>query len=143
MRLKRGSLRQLTGTPLVHILAERCSADSEPIGFAALSNWFAGCVFLLPGNAMLRITVQEEISTRRLNLSGKLVGPWVTETANVWRSLLRAGKQIEVDLNEVTSVDAAGRTLLASMHDAGARLRATGVENCALIAEIAEARERK
>lgn len=87
---------------------------------------------------MLRITVQEESATWRLNLSGKLAGPWVMETANVWRSVLRSGKQIEVDLNEVTGVDAAGRTLLASMHEAGASLRATGVENSALIAEIAE-----
>ena len=31
-----------------------------------------------------------------------------------------------------------GATLLASMHEAGASLRATGVENSALIAEIAE-----
>lgn len=87
---------------------------------------------------MLRITLQEQIETWRLNLSGKLAGPWVAETANVWGSVARSGKQIEVDLNEVTGVDAAGRRLLASMHEAGASLRATGIENSALIAEIAQ-----
>ncbi|HXK01136.1 MAG TPA: hypothetical protein VMS37_01965 [Verrucomicrobiae bacterium] len=86
---------------------------------------------------MLRITVHEESATWRLNLSGKLAGPWVTETENVWRSVLRSGKPIEVDLNEVTGVDAAGRTLLALMHEHGAILRATGIEISALIAEVA------
>jgi ABC-type transporter Mla MlaB component len=92
---------------------------------------------------MLRITVQENEAVWSLNLSGKLAGPWVVETANVWRSAPRSGKQIEVDLNEVTGVDAAGRVLLASMQQAGARLLATGVANCALIAEIARGHGRR
>lgn len=85
---------------------------------------------------MLRITVQETGTIWRLDLSGKLVGPWVAETANVWRLAPRSGKQIEVDLKEVTGVDAAGRTLLTEMHEAGARLLAAGVANSALIADI-------
>ena len=89
---------------------------------------------------MLRITVQEENETCRLKLSGKLAGPWVAETLNVWRSVRCSGKQIEVDLNELIGVDAAGRRLLASMHEAGASLRARGVANSALIAEVAEPR---
>jgi ABC-type transporter Mla MlaB component len=85
---------------------------------------------------MLRITVHESEGTWRLTLSGKLAGPWVAETANVWRSAPHSDKQIEVDLNEVTGLDAAGRSLLVSMHQAGARLRGIGVENSALIVEI-------
>lgn len=92
---------------------------------------------------MLRITVQEDGAVWSLKLSGKLAGPWVAETANVWRSVLRSGKQIEVDLNEVTGVDAAGRMLLTSMQEAGALLRATGVANSALIAEIARGHRRR
>jgi ABC-type transporter Mla MlaB component len=92
--------------------------------------------FYVAGKVMLRITVQECDETRRLTLSGKLAGPWVAETANAWRLALRSGKQIEVDLNEVTGMDAAGRSLLVSMHQAGAQLQATGVENSALIFEI-------
>jgi len=98
--------------------------------------------FKKAGKAMLRITVQEESARWRLNFSGKLAGPWVTEAEKVWRSVLRSGNQIEVDLNELTGVDAAGRTLLASMHQAGASLRATGVENCALVADIGQARRK-
>jgi ABC-type transporter Mla MlaB component len=85
---------------------------------------------------MLRITVQETSTIWRLDLSGKLAGPWVAETANIWRLAPRSGKQIEVDLKQVTGVDAAGRVLLTEMHRAGARLVAAGVANSALIAEI-------
>lgn len=89
---------------------------------------------------MLRITVQEESGVWRLCLSGKLAGPWVAETENVWRSAPSSGTQIEVDLKDVTGVDTAGRRLLVSMHQAGARLLAGGVANCALIAEIQRGR---
>jgi ABC-type transporter Mla MlaB component len=92
--------------------------------------------FLEPGNAVLRITVHEDSRVWRLNLSGKLAGPWVAETENVWRSAPHSGTQIEVDLKDVTGVDTAGRTLLAAMHQAGARLLAGGVENSALVSEI-------
>jgi ABC-type transporter Mla MlaB component len=85
---------------------------------------------------MLKITVQEDATIWRLNLSGRLVGPWVAETAKVWRSVPQSGKEVEVNLNEVTRIDSAGRRLLAAMHRAGARLLTGGVANSALIAEI-------
>jgi hypothetical protein len=86
---------------------------------------------------MLRITVHEESTVWRLSLSGKLAGPWVAETENVWRSAPSSGTQIEVDLKDVTGVDTAGRRLLAAMHGSGARLLPGGVANCALVSEIA------
>jgi hypothetical protein len=85
---------------------------------------------------MLRITVHGESGVWRLRLSGKLAGPWVAETENVWRSAPLSGTQIEVDLKDVTGIDAAGRTLLAAMHQAGARLLAGGIENSAIVTEI-------
>ena len=85
---------------------------------------------------MLRITVHEEGRQCRLELAGRLCGPWVGETENVWRSARCSGKQIEVDMREVTGVDDAGRTLLAVMHQSGARLIAKGVWMTALIEEI-------
>ena len=45
-------------------------------------------------------------------------------------------KQIEVDMREVTVVDAAGRELLAAMHQAGSRVVAEGVEMTALVDEV-------
>ena len=85
---------------------------------------------------MLRITIHEEGGQCRLELAGKLVGPWVAETRNVWLSAPCSGKELEVDMREVTGVDDAGRELLSAMHHAGARLIAKGVWMTALIEEI-------
>ena len=85
---------------------------------------------------MLRITVHQDGSQCRLELAGRLSGPWVDETKNVWRSQPCSGKEIEVDMREVRGVDTAGRELLVAMHQAGARLIAEGVWMTALIEEI-------
>jgi ABC-type transporter Mla MlaB component len=85
---------------------------------------------------MLRITLHQNGRQSRLVLAGRLSGPWVGETEDVWRSASRSGKEIEVDMTEVTGVDSAGRDLLAAMHRAGARLIANGVWMRALIQEI-------
>ena len=71
---------------------------------------------------MLRITVHEESKVCRLELAGKLEGPWVAETENAWRASLRPDRKIEVDLRQLTGIDNAGRDLLAAIHLAGACL---------------------
>jgi hypothetical protein len=86
--------------------------------------------------AMLRITVHEDGGQCRLELAGKLGGPWVAETENVWLSAPCSGKEIEVDMRQVTGVDDAGRELLAAMHRTGASFTAKGLAMTALIEEI-------
>jgi hypothetical protein len=85
---------------------------------------------------MLRITVHQDGRQCRLELAGRLCGPWVAETVNVWLSAPCSGKEIEVDMREVTGVDDAGRELLAAMHRAGVCFTAQGVAMTALIHEI-------
>jgi hypothetical protein len=85
---------------------------------------------------MLRITVHQDGGQCRLELAGKLGGPWVAETENVWLSTPCSGKETEVDMREVTGVDDAGRELLAAMHKAGVRFTAQGLAMTALIDEI-------
>jgi hypothetical protein len=86
---------------------------------------------------MLRIMLHQDGRQCRLELAGKLGGPWVGETERVWHSAPCSGKEIEIDMREVTGVDGAGRELLAAMHHSGARLIAKGVWMTALIEEIA------
>jgi hypothetical protein len=86
--------------------------------------------------AMLRITVHEEGGHCRLELAGRLGGPWVAETENVWLAAPCSGKEIEVDMREVTGVDDAGRELLAAMHRAGACFTTEGLAMTTLIEEI-------
>ena len=85
---------------------------------------------------MLRITVHEDSTFCRLELAGRLAGPWVLETKCVWRSALYSGRQIELDMRQLTGVDDAGRELLLAMHLTGVRLAAEGVWMKGLIEEI-------
>jgi len=85
---------------------------------------------------MLRITVQEDPTVWRLQLSGKLAGPWVAETENAWRSAPISDKRVEIDMREITWIDQAGRTLLQAMNQAGASFIAEGVATEALVEEI-------
>jgi hypothetical protein len=85
---------------------------------------------------MLRITVQEDLTLWRLHLSGRLAGAWVPETENTWRAAPIPGKQVEVDLREVTGIDEAGRCLLRAMNQAGAHFIAEGIAMEALVEEI-------
>jgi hypothetical protein len=85
---------------------------------------------------MLRITLHNDDTKCRLKLAGKLAGPWVAETENVWRSVSCSDKEIELDMTEVTGIDDAGRELLIAMHKAGARFVVQGVAMTALIEEI-------
>jgi hypothetical protein len=85
---------------------------------------------------MLRVTVHEDGTLCRLELVGRLGGPWVAEKEHAWRLSSCSDKQIEIDIRQVTGVDVAGRELLSAMHQAGARLVAQGIEMAALVEEI-------
>jgi len=85
---------------------------------------------------MLRITIHEDGKVCRLELAGKLEGPWVAETEMAWRASMRPDQKIEIDLRELTSVDNDGRDLLAAFHRSGACLIVEGVWMTALLGDL-------
>jgi ABC-type transporter Mla MlaB component len=85
---------------------------------------------------MLRITIHEDGKICRLELAGKLEGPWVAETEKAWRASLRPEQKIEIDLKQLTSVDNAGLDLLAAFHRSGACLIVEGVWMTALLGDL-------
>jgi hypothetical protein len=85
---------------------------------------------------MLRIMLHQDSAKCRLELVGRLCGPWVGETERVWGSAQSLVKEIEIDIREVTGIDNAGRDLLATMHQSGAHLIAKGVWMRALVEEL-------
>jgi hypothetical protein len=85
---------------------------------------------------MLRIAIHEDGKVCRLELAGRLEGPWVAETENAWRGSLRPDRRIEVDLRQLTAVDDAGRDLLATIQRVGACLIVEGVWMTTLISEL-------
>ena len=74
-----------------------------------------------------------------LVLEGRLAGPWVEELARCWARLRdeKHAGPIRVDLDGVTFVSAAGKALLARLHDDGAVLTARACMTSATIEEIA------
>jgi outer membrane protein TolC len=87
---------------------------------------------------MLRITIQESPQASTLKLEGKLVGPWVRELEQAW-SAVAPGRALIVDLADVTFIDYAAKTLLARMHDGGAKLVASSPMNRSIVDEIVRA----
>jgi ABC-type transporter Mla MlaB component len=87
---------------------------------------------------MLRITVHTDPTCLTLQLEGKLAGPWVGELAACWqRTVSDLGKPVDrVDLAGLTSIDAAGKQLLAAIHARGALLVAADCLMKATVLEI-------
>lgn len=72
---------------------------------------------------MLKITLHDSAKTFRLELEGKLAGPWVREVELCWQTAESSiqDKDLIIDMREVTFVDASGEALLKDLHKAGAQ----------------------
>lgn len=84
---------------------------------------------------MLRITIHHEGAVTRLQVEGKLAGPFAEELKKCW---LHAEPNVPlvVDLSSLTLIDAAGKDVLREMHRQGVRLAAAGLMTQAIIEEI-------
>jgi hypothetical protein len=78
---------------------------------------------------MLKISIVDNRTQRRLVLEGRLVAPWVAELRTAWRSAKSDcdGRELVIDMENVMVVDQeAENTLMQMMHE-GARFRSSGV----------------
>src|SRR5262245_62040961 len=93
---------------------------------------------------MLRITVHDDSDCIKFQIEGTLVGPWVREAEECWQRIqdTRRVRAARFDLTGMTSIDAAGKEFLASMHAEGAEFIACGCFMRALVAEITGAQIR-
>jgi hypothetical protein len=66
----------------------------------------------------LKITIHDEPKMLRLELEGKVTGPWVSEFDQTWRSLAPSlnSRKLVVDLCGVIHMDAEARRLLAEIY---------------------------
>jgi len=89
---------------------------------------------------MLRLRTISTPGETLLVLEGRLTGPWVDELARCWARLCdeKHAGPMRVDLEGVTFVSAAGKALLARLHDDGALLTARACMTTATIEEIAQ-----
>ena len=93
---------------------------------------------------MLRITWTNNEQQMTLKLEGELAGPWVDETEHAWSDLVGTtlGKQVVVDLEDVSFIDPDGRRLLTRMLDQGAELQSSHLMTRYIINQLKQA-ERK
>jgi len=87
---------------------------------------------------MLRITLHEKNDASVFQLEGRLAGPWVAILRDCWERELaqKRSNSIQLDLCDVTCVDAAGKALLMEMSRQNARFIAKDCQMKAIVEEI-------
>ena len=89
---------------------------------------------------MLRITIHKHSVATKLDLEGRLAGPWVEELKCCWERVAGSPRsQVLVDLTGVTFIDPKGKALLAQLWRQGARLHAVGCLTRCIVEEITKA----
>ena len=87
---------------------------------------------------MLRIMIDTARVESTLRLEGRLAGPWVDELARVWAQLRTTSDagSTRIDLDGLTFVSEAGRSLLRRLHEEGAELVANGCMTRAIAEDL-------
>ena len=86
---------------------------------------------------MFKVTVSKADNTETWDLEGKLSGEWVMELERYWRERQTPPNvPLEVRLKAISYIDAAGKHLLAQMHEAGVGIVGCGCMTRAVVEEI-------
>jgi hypothetical protein len=87
---------------------------------------------------MLRISVIDRRTERRLVLEGKLIGPWVAELRKAWKAASREldSRALVVDVKNVCVISEEGENALLQLMSEGAMFRCGGVLTKHLIQEL-------
>lgn len=92
---------------------------------------FGTCLALLDCEraVMLRISTVEARNERRLVLEGKLISPWTVELRKACEKSRQdlKGRELIVDLKNLTVISEEGENLLAALMNDGVRFRCSGV----------------
>ena len=78
---------------------------------------------------MLKISVVDTRTQRRLVLEGRLVAPWVAEVKTAWKRAKADcdGRELVIDMENVMVVSQEAENTLMQMMNDGARFRSSGV----------------
>ena len=78
---------------------------------------------------MLKISVVDSQNERHLVLEGKLVAPWTTELRKACEQATEGlnGRELVIDLKNLTVISQEGQNLLAAVMNEGIKLRSAGV----------------
>jgi len=94
---------------------------------------------------MLRISTVEARNERRLVLEGKLISPWTVELRKACEKSRQdlKGRELVVDLKNLTVISEEGENLLAALMNDGVRFRCSGVFTRQVLRQVARGRAHK
>ena len=115
----------------------------RPLHACKFGTWLAlsGCERAV----MLRISTGEARNERRLVLEGKLISPWTVELRKAWEKSRQdlKGRELIVDLKNLTVISEEGENLLAALMNDGVRFRCSGVFTRQVLRQVARGRAHK
>lgn len=78
---------------------------------------------------MLKISIVDTPTQRRLVIEGKLIAPWTTELTTAWRQAKADGngRTLVIDVKSLTAITEDGENALLELMKGGARFRSSGV----------------
>ena len=87
---------------------------------------------------MLKISVVNSRTERRLVLEGKLIAPWVAELRTAWKTVNEEikGRVLVIVLGNVAIISQEGENALFELMNAGAKFRVRGVVTKHVIQEL-------
>jgi hypothetical protein len=88
---------------------------------------------------MLKISLTDTRTQRRLVLEGKLIAPWIAELRAVWTRVKVElnGRELVIDMGDVISVSQEAENTLLEMMGEGATFRCRGVLTKHVIQQLA------
>jgi hypothetical protein len=88
---------------------------------------------------MLKISIVETPSQRKLVLEGRLVSPWTAEVVAAWKNAAEQldGRSLVVDLTNVTLISPEGEEVLSELMRSGARFTCGGVLTRHVVRQLA------
>jgi hypothetical protein len=88
---------------------------------------------------MLRISIAEGRTERRLTVEGMLVGPWAAELRVACEKVNAdaSGRKVVIDLRNVTAISQEGENVLFELMQKGAKFRCCGVFTKHVLKQVA------
>jgi hypothetical protein len=88
---------------------------------------------------MLKISIIEDRTERRLIVEGKIVGPWAAELRGVCEKVDEDlfGRKVIIDMRHVTAISQEGENVLLEMIQKGVKFRCRGVFTKHVLKEVA------
>jgi hypothetical protein len=91
--------------------------------------WHCSCFYQPWVGVMLKISIVDTRTQRRLVIEGKLVSPWVSEVQSARERALAGlnGRELLIDVRNLTAINQEGENLFCQLMREGVKVRCSGV----------------